>query len=201
MDEQNQTQTTNESVEEQQQASFDYANLSREQLIQLVTDLSAENQLLIAEVEEWKGRYERSKKIVAQATEQNTVFQRLKVDFENYKRRNAEIAVKAKEEAEASVALQILPVYDNFLLAASASEDEGVKMIQKQFEKALSDLGIERIEALGAKYDLNLHDAIMSQPVESEEQDEVVVQVYRNGYMCKGKVLRHAQVVVGKYNG
>ena len=201
MDEQNQTQTTNESVEEQQQASFDYANLSREQLIQLVTDLSAENQLLIAEVEEWKGRYERSKKIVAQATEQNTVFQRLKVDFENYKRRNAEITVKAKEEAEASVALQILPVYDNFLLAASASEDEGVKMIQKQFEKALSDLGIERIEALGAKYDLNLHDAIMSQPVESEEQDEVVVQVYRNGYTCKGKVLRHAQVVVGKYNG
>ncbi|MBQ2712008.1 MAG: nucleotide exchange factor GrpE [Clostridia bacterium] len=201
MDEQNQTQTTNESVEEQQQASFDYANLSREQLIQLVTDLSAENQLLIAEVEEWKGRYERSKKIVAQATEQNTAFQRLKVDFENYKRRNAEIAVKAKEEAEASVALQILPVYDNFLLAASSSEDEGVKMIQKQFEKALSDLGIERIEALGEKYDLNLHDAIMSQPVESEEQDEVVVQVYRNGYMCKGKVLRHAQVVVGKYNG
>lgn len=201
MDEQNQTQTTNESVEEQQQASFDYANLSREQLIQLVTDLSAENQSLIAEVEEWKGRYERSKKIVAQATEQNTAFQRLKVDFENYKRRNAEIAVKAKEEAEASVALQILPVYDNFLLAASASEDEGVKMIQKQFEKALSDLGIERIEALGEKYDLNLHDAIMSQPVESEEQDEVVVQVYRNGYMCKGKVLRHAQVVVGKYNG
>ena len=201
MDEQNQTQTTNESVEEQQQASFDYANLSREQLIQLVTDLSAENQLLIAEVEEWKGRYERSKKIVAQATEQNTAFQRLKVDFENYKRRNAEIAVKAKEEAEASVALQILPVYDNFLLAASASEDEGVKMIQKQFEKALSDLGIERIEALGEKYDLNLHDALMSQPVESEEQDEVVVQVYRNGYMCKGKVLRHAQVVVGKYNG
>ena len=40
----------------------------------------------------------------------------------------------------------------------------------------------------------------MLQPVENMEEDGIIIQELQVGYILNGKVIRHAMVVVGKYN-
>lgn len=74
----------------------------------------------------------------------------------------------------------------------------GVDMVHKQFIEALKDNGLERIEALGEKFDPNFHEAMAQQP--SEEEEDTVINEYQKGYVLNGRLLRPAKVIVAKKN-
>ena len=199
--------------EEQQKTKeqiFEELNsLKKNQLIEISQALTeeneamkAENEKMLAELEEQKAKYKRAEKIVAQANDVSTLYQRLQVDFDNYRKRNQEFSVKAKEDAEIALGQKIVPVLDNFLRAIASEkleETNGFVLIARQFEKVLSELSIARIPALGEKFDILLHDAIMTVPAQKEEDDEKIVGVIAEGYCYKDKIIKHAQVVVSKY--
>ena len=56
---------------------------------------------------------------------------------------------------------------------------------------------MERIEAVGADFDTEQHEAVTTFPAPSEEQKGKVIDVVQTGYTLGGKVLRYAKVVVG----
>jgi molecular chaperone GrpE len=112
---------------------------------------------------------------------------------------------RAKQE-QFGFLITLLPVLDNLNLAVAASETdpsvdhlrEGVKGTARSFEQALVSVGVEPIGSVGAKFDPELHEAVDMVPVESEEEDGMIVKEYARGYKFGERLLRPARVQVGK---
>ena len=124
-------------------------------------------------------------------------------EFDNFRKRTEKEKSAMYEIGAKDVISKILPVVDNFErgLAAIPEEmkgtpvEDGMEKIYKQFEKALADLGVEPIEAVGHAFDPDFHNAVMH--VEDEEAgDNVVVEELMRGYTYKGTVIRYAMVKV-----
>lgn len=131
---------------------------------------------------------------------------RLRAEFENYRRREAQDKEEFVKFAAGNVILEILPILDSFERAQKSFEkhkDEvaeiikGTALIHKQFEDILKKLGVEKIESLGKSFDPNLHEAVMQQE-EKDKAKNIVLEEVQAGYMMQGKVLRHAMVIVSK---
>ncbi|MBI4743879.1 MAG: nucleotide exchange factor GrpE [Actinobacteria bacterium] len=131
--------------------------------------------------------------------------QRLKAEFENYRKRILKEQSQFLETAAQDLIIKILPVLDNFELALFAAEEtkdyqkliRGIEMVYGEFKEILGKEGLEQIEAKDQVFNPEVHEAAMQ--VHSEEHNEnEVVDVLRNGYLFKGKVLRPAMVKVAR---
>jgi len=131
---------------------------------------------------------------------------RTTADLDNYKKRAARERQDAIKYANESLLEKIVPVLDNFeaaLAAANApntsvqSMQAGIGMIQQQLRSAVSDAGLEEIEASGKAFDPNLHEAISQQETTDAPEGQVVQQV-RKGYKLRERLLRPASVIVAK---
>jgi molecular chaperone GrpE len=115
-------------------------------------------------------------------------------------------ARREAEETRAKLVQELLPVLDNLdrtIRAAEAGRGdpgmlEGVRMVRQQLEGVLRGYGVERIEALGHRFDPALHDAIGMVSVGEPQRHGVVVQQAEPGYRFAGRLLRPAKVSVGK---
>ena len=162
---------------------MDYEDFSREQLEEALTEMEEK----VRELEGEKKEYENLAK-------------KYKADFENYRRKESDRKQRWKEMAEKDLAEDLISVLDNLERAImSASEDsailQGVKMVADQLYTALERKGLQRIDAEGEEFDPRLHNAVDTRDHEDENR---VLEEKRKGYMYKDKVLREAQVVVGK---
>ena len=133
-------------------------------------------------------------------------WQRTQADFLNYKKQAAEDRNTLVNSANADLIYQILPVLDNFKLAADHMPKEleennwaqGIKQVERQLESILQNEGLERIKTLGEQFDPNLHEAI--EHIESDKPaNEIVIEILP-GYIFNDKVLRPAKVKVSKPN-
>lgn len=139
----------------------------------------------------------------AQAAQYLDDLQRLKAEFENYRKRMLKEQTALVERASAAVVERLLPVLDNFelaLLAADRTKDyqsmvRGVEMVYGEFIEVLKKEGLERIDALHKPFDPELHEAVMH--AEGEGDTVVVVDEMRPGYRFAGRVLRPVMVKVG----
>lgn len=99
----------------------------------------------------------------------------------------------------------LLPVLDNLNLAITASEQDssfehlvhGVKGTARSFELALTSVGVEPLQAVGEKFNPELHEAVDMVAVEPENDDKITAE-YARGYKFGEKLLRPAKVQVGK---
>ena len=125
---------------------------------------------------------------------------RLRADYENYRRRNQEATLNARKDGMTSAVEAILPVIDSIDRALGITADEkskeGLLLIKKQIETSLSQLGVTEIDAAGAPFDHNLHNAVQRAEVEEEDVGKVL-EVYQRGYKIGNKVIRYAMVKVG----
>ena len=135
--------------------------------------------------------------------------QRLKADFENYKRRVREREQHIAEQASAEFAEKLIPVLEGLEAAmssdaASAADQSGIEQIAKLFFSTLQAEGMEALRPEGDLFDPNLHEAIEHIPsaassgndADSPEGVPVVVEVFRTGYKWKGRLLLPALVKV-----
>ena len=138
-----------------------------------------------------------------QIAELNDKYLRTMAEYDNFRKRTEKETADIYTFAAKDVLTKILPVLDNFerglaQLPEEKKDDpvaEGMEKIYKQFEKALADLGVEPIEAVGHAFDPDFHNAVMH--VEDEEAgDNVVVEELMRGYTYKGTVIRYAMVKV-----
>lgn len=127
---------------------------------------------------------------------------RLQADFDNFRRRTRQ----EKEELSAVVAQglikDLLPLLDNFERALAIEETaeqssirEGVEMIYKQLVASLEKNGLERIAAVGQKFDPNYHEAVMRVADESLA-DDMIAEELQSGYLVRGRVIRPTMVKV-----
>ena len=128
---------------------------------------------------------------------------RSQADFENYKKRATREKEEAAKYANTSLLERLLPVVDNFDLGLTAARGEGksspiysgLSLVFKQLNDFLSDNGLQPIEAVGTKFDPNLHEAIAHEP-SSDVPEGAVIRQTRRGYRFKDRLLRPSSVVV-----
>jgi molecular chaperone GrpE len=126
--------------------------------------------------------------------------QRLQADFDNYRKRAARDQHAGVARAGERIVKELLPILDDLERALEAAEEheeakleEGVKLVHRQFEQLLEREGLAPVET-GGKFDPHVHEALLTQPSESEEGS--VVEVLQKGYRLGDRVLRPARVVV-----
>lgn len=139
-----------------------------------------------------------------------TEYMRALADAENSKRMAEKRIEDNSKYAVSNFAKEMLQVADNLdraLLAAPADKREqndllknlavGIEMTQKTFSEALSKYGVQKIDARGAPFDPNLHQAVQEQE-NPDVPAGTCVEVYQDGYMIRDRLLRPAMVVVSR---
>lgn len=126
---------------------------------------------------------------------------RLYAEFDNFRKRTAKEKLEAYGDATARCIEQLLPVVDNFERAmeapcTDAQYQSGMEMIFGQIKNFLEKLGVTEIEALGAEFDPNIHNAIKQAEATEEYPEGTVCEVFQKGYMLKDKMIRPAMVAV-----
>lgn len=143
---------------------------------------------LIADLERSRAREDELLRAVAELTNVN---RRRKQDMETL-----------AQVAQESLVRSILPVLDDIDRALHAARDRegdpfhsGLLMIRDRLRQTLEKEGLEAIDALGAPFNPELHEAVAQRPSENQAPG-TVLEVILPGYRFRGRVLRHAQVVV-----
>lgn len=130
--------------------------------------------------------------------------QRVRADFENYRKRNEVEIANAHQNGGDSMILKLLPVIDTLERAVNHMPEDisdhkwvkGVGGVAKNLEKMLSELEIIRIEAKpGQTFDPELHYAVQVDE-DSSGDTEVIAEELQSGYKRNGVVLRHSMVKV-----
>jgi len=128
--------------------------------------------------------------------------QRLQAEFDNYRKRVLREQTAAVELASEPVMRRLLEVLDDFELALLHADDDvdedrllkGVELVYAKLLDALRAEGLERIDAEGKPFDPSLHEALMQT---GEGDGELrVAEVFRPGYVLRGRVIRPAGVRV-----
>lgn len=138
---------------------------------------------------------------VAELTE---ALQRERADAVNIRRRHDEQISSLRSSVKAGVINDLLPAIDNLERALKhvpediAKHDyvKGVSGVVKQFEKTLSDLGVQRIKTVGEHFNPNLHEAVSME--DKGGKQEIVSEELQPGYILGDQVIRHAMVKVKK---
>ncbi len=125
----------------------------------------------------------------------------LEKDFENYRKRSREEIEKSFIDGQTKALESILPALDSFKKAKKMISDEksleGINMIEKNIMQALEKLGVKKINAVGVKFDPNLHNAILS-VADDKTKAGFIIDETESGYTLGDKVIKYSQVVVAK---
>ena len=134
--------------------------------------------------------------------------QRLRADFENYRKMVENEKKAAMDAGRTKAVLNLLPAIDTIERAiAHIPEDiaehqwvKGVEGLIKQLDKSLAQLKLQRIMAQkGTLFDPELHQAIQFDET-AEGEKEVIAEELQPGYMLDGRVIRPAMVKVTRQN-
>ncbi len=168
--------------------------------------LTEENEKLIAETESLRAENDKlhktCKRLQSSADKSDAYLNQLvamKNDFESYKRRMKFNGEQAKAEGVQSVIVKLIAVCDNFDLAKQHLDGDNLKafeMVYAKFLQILADCGVEEMNVMGQPFDPQKMNAL-SKVDRGEDNKDVVVEVYKKGYVMGDKVLRYAEVIVG----
>jgi molecular chaperone GrpE len=143
-----------------------------------------------------------------QAAEYLDGWQRARAEFANYKRRSERAMQEHYANAAGNILGRFLSVQDDLERALKDRSDEGdskawaegIELINRKLNSLLEAEGVEPIKAIGERFDPNFHEAL-SYEDNDEVEDGCVIDVVRQGYMLKDRVLRPALVRVAKSRG
>jgi molecular chaperone GrpE len=132
--------------------------------------------------------------------EANDKYLRLFAEYDNYRKRTAKEKTETYQNASVQCVEKLLPVLDSFerSLEAECSDENfknGMGMIYNQLKNFLTQMNVSEIEALGAEFDPNVHNAIQQQDGTDYESNHVC-SVFQKGYMLGDKLVRPAMVAV-----
>ena len=129
---------------------------------------------------------------------------RTAAEFDNFRKRVDRERRELAEYASADVLAELLPIVDNLeraLQAPAAGGDDafrkGVELILKQMLDLLKKRGVRPIDAQGADFDPNFHQAVIHAASDAHREGEVMQELQR-GYMLGDRLLRPAMVKVAK---
>jgi molecular chaperone GrpE len=136
------------------------------------------------------------------AQELKDLLLRTQANFENYRKQTEKRLAEMEQMASQRIILELLPVIDNFNLALKNADTnsnpqdflKGIELIYAQFDGLLSEQGVKIIETNNKKFDPFFHEALMK--VESDKDENIIIEEFQRGYLLHDKVVRHSKVKV-----
>ena len=127
---------------------------------------------------------------------------RTAAEFDNYRKRMDRERRDLAEYAAGDAIKDLLPIIDNLerALQTPAQDDplrKGVELIHKQMLEMLRKRNVTPLEALGADFDPNVHEAVSHEESAEHREGEVMEELQR-GYKVGDRLLRPAMVKVAK---
>jgi len=127
--------------------------------------------------------------------------QQLQADFDNYRKRNANISSEARQKGVFDAVKAILPAFDAVNSAQKQITDqttlEGLEMVERELLNSLRSLEIEPIVSVGAQFDPNLHNVVFAEEVEGIPSGQILEE-YSRGFFSPNGVVRFATVKIAK---
>jgi molecular chaperone GrpE len=128
--------------------------------------------------------------------------QRLKAEFDNYRKRVARDQQEVAARANERLVKELVPILDDLERALEAVTqheeaqlEEGVRLVHRSLGDLLAREGLKEVETSG-KFDPHTQEALLSQP--SDEEEGSVIQVLQKGYKLGDRVVRPARVVISQ---
>lgn len=125
-------------------------------------------------------------------------------EFDNYRKRIERERREHADHAVVDLLLELLLVVDDFDLALRVDSGEGaagyrrgVELIHAKLQDMLRKQGVRPIEALGADFDPNVHQAVAHEHSPEHREGEIIGEL-RRGYTLGDRLLRPAMVRVAK---
>jgi molecular chaperone GrpE len=130
-----------------------------------------------------------------EAVELKATLQRVKAEYDNYRKRSVRQEQAAAERAKAGVAAQLVPVLDDLDRARNHGDLESgpLKSVADKLTAALEGIGLVAFGTEGDEFDPSLHEAVQH---EGDGSNPVIGTVMRQGYKLGDHILRHALVGV-----
>ena len=146
-------------------------------------------------------------KLKAELAELQAKYLYLQAEYQNFRKRSVRDIADARAYTIASTLVPFLSVVDYLGMAQSAMEQsdnlealkQGMNMIIGEFDKALDELGVQRMKTAGEKFDPALHDAVGYEKSETVPEGEIIRE-WSGGFMLGEKLLRPARVLVSSGN-
>ena len=138
----------------------------------------------------------------AQVEELKNDFLRSRADFENFRKRNQEELMQARDRGVISFVENLLPAIDNFEMSLKMTQNtqmfiKGVEMIHKNLNDILKTNKIEEFEAkVGDQFNPTIHDPLLIE--DSNHKPGTIIGTIKKGYKHKDKIIRAARVQVVK---
>ena len=137
----------------------------------------------------------------AKVEELESQLKRAVADYHNLERRITEGRSELNSWASGELIKKMLPVLDHLETALNGITEEekqsgwakGVELAVKEFKQVFEQEGLDQIETDG-QFDPNLHEAVDMR----DGENNMILETIKKGYNLNGKVLRPAQVVVGR---
>ena len=141
--------------------------------------------------------------------QQRDKYLRLAAEYDNFRKRTTRERQEAHWRGQADMVKGMIDALDDlgrFAHVDPATTDaktvvEGVEMVERKLNKTLAGHGMEIINPVDHPFDPSIHEAVMTEPAASKDEDHLVARVFQVGYVFNGQLLRPARVVVKQWNG
>ncbi|MFX1408789.1 MAG: nucleotide exchange factor GrpE [Promethearchaeota archaeon] len=164
------------------------------------------NDELLKELDDMKDDGRKLKELMEEKEKYLNSLLRARADFENYKKRSERENERYRAHVMEGILKKLISHYDDLVRALNLLEilenAEGIKkgfeIIVKNFEKVLSEEGVEAMNSEGQKFDPYKHEAIMVEKNRDDLPESTIVEELEKGYYFNNKVLRPAKVKISK---
>jgi molecular chaperone GrpE len=162
-------------------------------------DVSANAEQLSAEIDALNKKLTEAE---SKTSEYKDSWLRSQAEFQNYRKRVERDSELTYVSLKGDIVKKILPVLDDLERALQNRPPEdpwanGIELVVRKFQNILESEGVKKIEAIGAEFDPNFHEAISHEPADGVQSGHVI-GVVQNGYMIGERVIRPALVRVAQ---
>jgi molecular chaperone GrpE len=112
-------------------------------------------------------------------------------DYQNLLRRTQQERLRSVQLANQGLMEDLIQPLEHLEMAAGQIDDQGLNMVAGQLKMVLENAGLEEIEVMGKKFNVDFMEA-----VEKGEKGNKVIKIVRKGYLLNGEVIQHAKVVL-----
>lgn len=144
-----------------------------------------------------------------QLADERERYLRLAAEYDNFRKRTTRERQEAHLRGQGDMLKGMIDALDDlarFAHVDPATTDvktvvEGVELVERKLMKTLAGHGLEVIDPVDHPFDPALHEAVMTEPAKTPDEDHLVARVFQLGYLFNGQLLRPARVVVKQWNG
>lgn len=141
-----------------------------------------------------KKKKEEAKELKRRIEDLENQLKRTIADYRNLEKRTEDEKKETVKFANKELLIRLIPAFDTLFLAEKHVADEGIRLTIKTLYSVLSEVGVDKIKTEGEMFNPEIMEVVTI----DEGEENKVLEELRPGFALNGRLIRPAQVKVGK---